>query len=43
MKDKRKQKIVRQLSSSLIEKYRGFRLISIEHGKSREGCLNQLV
>ena len=33
MKDKSKQKIVRQLSSYLIEKYSGFRLISIEHEK----------
>ena len=30
IKDKSKQKIVRQLSSCLIEKYSGFRLISIE-------------
>ena len=29
MKDKSKQKIVRQLSNCLIEKYSGFRLISI--------------
>ena len=31
MKDKSKQKIVRQLSSCVIEKYSGFRRISIEH------------
>ena len=31
MKDKIKKKIVRQLSSCLIEKYSGFRLISIKH------------
>ena len=31
MTDKSKQKIVRQLSSCVIEKYSGFRLISIEH------------
>ena len=30
VKDKNKQKIVRQLSSCLIEKYSGFRVISIE-------------
>ena len=35
MKDKSKQKIVRQLSSCLIEKYSGFRLISIEHEKKQ--------
>ena len=35
MKDKSKQKIARQLSSCLIEKYSGFRLISIEHEKQQ--------
>ena len=35
MKDESKQKIVRQLSSCLIEKYSGFRLISIEHEKKQ--------
>ena len=35
MKDKSKKKIVRQLSSCLIEKYSGFRLISIEHEKNQ--------
>ena len=33
MKDKSKQKIVRQLSSCLIEKYSGFTVISIEFQK----------
>ena len=31
MKDKNQQKIVRQLSSCLIEKYNGFTIISIEY------------
>ena len=31
MKDKNQQKIVRQLSSCLIEKYSGFTIISIEY------------
>ena len=35
MKDKSKQKIVRQLSSCLIEKYSGFRLILIEQEKKQ--------
>ena len=35
MKDKSKQKIVRQLSSCLIEKYRGFRVISMEFEKKQ--------
>ena len=35
MKDKSKQKIVRQLSSFLIEKYSGFTVISIEHQKKQ--------
>ena len=33
MKDKSKQKIVRKLSSCLIEKYSGFQVISIEFEK----------
>ena len=35
MKDKTKQKIVRQFSSCLIEKYRGFTIISIEYQKKQ--------
>ena len=35
IKDKSKQKIVRQLSSCLIEKYSGFTVISIEHQKKQ--------
>ena len=35
MKDKSKQKIVRQLSSCLIEKYNGFTVISIEFKKNQ--------
>ena len=35
MKDKTKQKIVRQLSSCLIEKYSGFTIISIEYQKKQ--------
>ena len=43
MKDKSKQKIVRQLSSCLIEKYSGFTVISIEYKKSKENCLNRSI
>ena len=43
MKDKSKQKIVRQLSSYLIEKHIGFRVISIEFEKSKGNCSNQLI
>ena len=35
MKDKNQQKIVRQLSSCLIEKYNGFTIISIEYQKKQ--------
>ena len=35
MKDKTKQKIVRQLSSCLIEKYSSFTIISIEYQKKQ--------
>ena len=35
MKDKSKQKIVRQISSCLIEKYSGFTVISIEFQKKQ--------
>ena len=35
MKDKNQQKIVRQLSSCLIEKYNGFTGISIEYQKKQ--------
>ena len=43
MKDKTKQKIMRQLSNCLIEKYSGFTIISIEYQKSKENRLNQLI
>ena len=44
MKDKSKQKIVRQLSSCLIEEYSGFTVISIEfQKKNKEKCLSQLI
>ena len=43
MKDKSKQKIVRQLSSCLIEKYSGFQIISIKFGKNKGKCLNQSI
>ena len=36
MKDKSKQKIVRQLSTCLIEKHSGFRVISIEFEKKEK-------
>ena len=35
MKDKSKQKILRQLSSCLIEKYSGFTVISVEFQKKQ--------
>ena len=35
MKDKNQQKIVRRLSSCLIEKYNGFAIISIEYQKKQ--------
>ena len=44
MKDKSKQKIVRQLLSCLIEKYSGFTVISTElQKKNKEKCLCQLI
>ena len=43
MKDKTKQKIVRQLSKCLIQKYSRFTIILIEYQKSKENCLNQLL
>ena len=43
MRDKSKQVIVRQLSSCFIEKYSGFTVISIEHQKSKENCLNRSI
>ena len=33
MKEKNQQKIIRQLSSCLIEKYNGFTVISIDYQK----------
>ena len=42
IKEKAEQKIVRQLSSCLIQKYSGFTIISIEY-QSKENCLNQLI
>ena len=43
MKYKSKQKVVRQLSSRLIEKYSGFQIISIEFEKNKGKCLNQSI
>lgn len=37
------QKIVRQLSSYLIEKYDGFMVVSIEYQKKREKNLSQSI
>ena len=42
IKEKAEQKIVRQLSSCLIQKYSGFTIISIEY-QSKQNCLNQLI
>ena len=42
-KDKSNQKIVRQLSSCLIEKCSGFTIVSIENQKRKESYLNQLT
>ena len=39
----RQQKIVRQLSSCLIEKYDGFMVVSIEYQKKREKNLSQSI
>ena len=36
IKDKTQQKIVRQLSSCLIEKYNGFTIVSIEYKKTKK-------
>ena len=36
VKDRRQQKIVRQLSSCLMEKYNGFTIISIEYQKKKK-------
>ena len=36
VKDRRQQKIVRQLSSCLMEKYNGFTIASIEYQKKRK-------
>ena len=36
IKDKTQQKIVRQLSSCLIEKYNGFTIVSIEYKKRKK-------
>ena len=43
MKDKTKQKIVRQLSSCLIEKYSVLQSFQSNITKSKENCLNQLI
>ena len=44
IKDKTQQKIVRQLSSCLIEKYNGFTFVSIEYKKkNKEKYFNQLM
>ena len=39
MKDKTKQKILRQLSSCLIERYSGFTIISIKYQKKQRKLL----
>ena len=44
VKDRRQQKIVRQLSSCLMEKYNGFTIISIEYQKKKkEKYLNRSI
>ena len=40
VKNKNEQKIVRQLSSCLIEKYSSFTQISLEYKKSKESSLS---
>ena len=41
VKNKNEQKIVRQLSSCLIDKYSGFTQISLEYKKSKESSLSR--
>ena len=36
MKEKNQQKIIRQLSSCLIEKYNGFTVVSIDYKKNKK-------
>ena len=43
MKEPKKQNIVRQLSSCLIEKYNGFQVISIEFNRKQEKFLSLLI
>ena len=43
VKDRHEQKIVRQLSSCLIEKFNGFTIVSIEYQKIKEKHSNQLI
>ena len=43
MKEPKKQNIVRQLSSCLIEKYNGFQVISIEFNKKKKKNLSLLI
>ena len=43
MKEPKKQNIVRQLSSCLMEKYNGFQVISIESARKQRKNLNQLI
>ena len=43
VKNRNKQKIVRQLSSCLIEKCSDFTQISLKYKKSKESFLNQLI
>ena len=43
VKNRNKQKIVRQLSSCLIEKCSGFTQISLKYKKRKESFLNQLI
>ena len=43
MKEPKKQNIIRQLSSCLIEKYNGFQVISIEFDRKQKKKLTQLI
>ena len=43
VKDRHEQKIVRQLSSCLIEKFNGFTIVSIEYQKNEKKYSNQLM
>ena len=43
MKEPKKQNIIRQLSSCLIQKYNGFQVISIEFDRKQKKKLSQLI